>query len=172
MLRLIAAINTRRVIGDGTSLLWHIPEDMARFRRLTTSGPVIMGRKTWLSIPEKYRPLKDRLNIVISRDPNFRAEGARVVDSFEKARELATGAGTDDQWVIGGGEIYALALPVADQLDLTLIEDDADDEGWAHFPPFTEFDIVPNEDPNDNGVREHDGVRYEFVTLRPSANGG
>lgn len=168
MIRLIAAINTRRVIGKDNTLVWNIPGDLARFRRLARTGPNIMGRKTWDSLP--MHPLKGRLNIVISREPGFRAEGAAVVDSFEKALARAKEEGTDDIWVIGGGQIYALALPYADQLDLTLVDDESDDEGWAHFPPFEGFEVVPNEDPADNGTRTENGVTYEYLTLRPASS--
>jgi dihydrofolate reductase len=170
MIRLIAAINTNRVLGDGDKLLWDIPGDLNRFRRLARTGPNIMGRKTWDSLP--YKPLKGRLNIVISRDPSFEAPGAKVADSFERGLEIARKEGTEDIWVIGGSAIYELALPCADQLDLTYVHDTLENPTWPHFPPLGDFEEIPNADPQDNRTMTENGITYEFVTLRrrPSAN--
>src|SRR3989344_8192198 len=109
---LIAAIGKNRELGKGGKLLWHIPEDMRRFKALTTGHPVIMGRKTWESLSEKYRPLPGRTNIVVTRQSDYEAPGATVTDSFENARAVAARAdGANEIFVIGGGGLYAAAPP-------------------------------------------------------------
>ena len=124
MINIIAAIGQNRELGASNDLLWHIPEDSKRFKNLTTGHPVIMGRKTFDSIPEKYRPLPNRTNIVITRDQaaNF-GEGVLVANSLAEAIEKAkTAEGTDEIFIGGGGQIYAEALPLADRLYLTTVE--------------------------------------------------
>jgi dihydrofolate reductase len=134
-LTIIAAVARNGVIGRDNQLLWRLPEDMQRFKALTTGNAVIMGRRTWESLPEKFRPLPNRRNIVVTRDGGYRAAGATVAHSLEEAIAAASPAGENGAaFVIGGGELYALALPLATRLELTEI--DADFEGDAHFPPF------------------------------------
>lgn len=127
---LIAAVARHGVIGDGQCLLWRLPEDMRYFRAQTIGHPVIMGRKTWDSVPERFRPLPDRTNIVVTRQHGWSAPGAIVVHSLDEA--IAAAGDVPRIFVIGGGELYAAALPIADELLLT--ELDADFEGAAHFP--------------------------------------
>ena len=131
MLSLIAALAHQRVIGKDNRLLWHLPEDMAHFRATTRGRPVIMGRKTWESLPEKFRPLPGRHNIVISRQPDYPAPGATLAASLEAAIKLA---GEGEIFVIGGEAIYRQALPLAQRLYLTEI--DRPFEGDAFFPEF------------------------------------
>ncbi len=128
---LIAAVARNGVIGDGSGLLWHIPEDMQFFRRTTAGHPVIMGRKTWDSLPPRFRPLPGRRNIVLTRQPDWQAPGAEKVPSIEA--ELAHTADCARVFVIGGAEVYAAALPLADELLLTQI--DRDFAGDTRFPP-------------------------------------
>ena len=130
MLSLIAAVARQRVIGKDNTLLWHLPEDMRYFRETTRGKPVIMGRKTWESLPEKFRPLPGRRNIVVSRNADYVAAGAEVASSLDTA--LAGTAGEAEVFVIGGEALYRLALPHADRLYLTEIERDYD--GDAFFP--------------------------------------
>ena len=127
---LVAAIARNRVIGRDNRLLWHIPADMAHFKSLTAGQTVIMGRKTWESLPPRFRPLPGRRNIVISRQADYAAPGAELADSLEMALELASTAET--AFVIGGEQIYALTLPLADRLEIT--EVDLAPEGDAWFP--------------------------------------
>jgi dihydrofolate reductase len=127
---LIAAVARNGVIGDGSKLLWRLPEDMRYFREQTTGHPVIMGRKTWDSVPERFRPLPGRTNIVVTRQRGWSAPGALVVHGLDEA--IAAAGGVPRLFVIGGGELYAAALPMADELLLT--ELDADFDGAAHFP--------------------------------------
>ncbi|MES2225425.1 MAG: dihydrofolate reductase [Patescibacteria group bacterium] len=158
---LIAALSsTTRAIGRGGRLLWDIPEDMARFKKLTSGHPVIMGRKTWESLPPRFRPLPGRTNIVVSRIEDYFLEGALLAHSLPAAIALAKIApGGEEVFVIGGGEIYRDALPHADRLYLTLIEDDRD--GDTYFPEYAHaFGKVL--------FREShtvDRLKYSFVTF-------
>ena len=129
-LSLIAAVARNGAIGKGNELLWREPEDQKHFRRVTMGCPVVMGRKTWDSLPARFRPLPGRRNVVVTRDAAWHADGADAVTSIEAA--LALLAGTEKAFVIGGAEIYALALPLADELVLTEI--DADLDGDTFFP--------------------------------------
>ncbi len=126
---LIAAVARNGVIGAANALPWRLPEDMQRFRALTTGHAVIMGRRTWESLP---RALPERQNIVVSSRDDLRATGAEVAPSLPAA--LACVRLPRPVFCIGGGEIYALALPHADALFLTEI--DADIAGDTYFPPF------------------------------------
>lgn len=112
MIGLIWAQAANGVIGRANAVPWHIPEDMAHFREITTGSTVLMGRRTWQSLPPRFRPLPDRRNLVLSRDPDFVAEGAEVV------RDLGA-ALVGDLWVIGGANVYADAMPRADVIELT-----------------------------------------------------
>lgn len=124
---LIAAVSENGVIGVSGGLPWRLPDDLRHFKRLTLDHTVIMGRKTW---DEVGRPLANRRNVVISRNPDFEAPGATVVPSLEEA--LALGATEPRVWIIGGGEIYRQALPLADRLVLTVVH--ATVEGDTTFP--------------------------------------
>ena len=132
ILALIAACARGGVIGIDNRLPWHLPEDMKFFRETTRGKPVIMGRKTWESLPDAFRPLPGRINIVISRNPGFQAAGGTVVDSLENA--LTAAGNAEIAFVIGGAELYRQALPLADRLYLTEI--DRDFAGDAFFPDF------------------------------------
>ena len=159
-LALIAAVDRRRAIGRGGALLWHEREDQRHFRAVTMGCPVIMGRKTWDSLPPRFRPLPGRRNIVVTRDPRWLAEGAEAAASLEAALALAAGAAK--VFVIGGGELYATALPRADELLLTEIDtvfDDAD----AFFPAFDRNDFVQT---SREDRTSDDGTHYAFVTYR------
>lgn len=128
-LNLIYARARNGVIGKDNQLPWHLPEDLAHFKCTTLGCPVIMGRRTWESLPPKFRPLPGRLNVVVSRDPNFNAEGARVARSLEAARDLCP-PGTD-AWVIGGAQIYAQALTLARHAVVTEIDRDFEGDAFA-----------------------------------------
>jgi len=133
MIALIAAVARNRVIGKGNRLLCHLPEDLRRFREITRGKPVLMGRKTWESLPEKFRPLPGRHNLVLSRDPSYVAPGATLAGSLAEAIEIAGDA--DEIFVIGGAELYRQALPLAGRLYLTELS--ADFDGDAFFPELT-----------------------------------
>ena len=136
MISLIAAVAQNRALGKDGQLLWHLPEDMRYFRETTRGKPVIMGRKTWESLPDVFRPLPGRRNIVISRNPAYDAPGATLAGSLEEAVRLAQ----DDAevFVIGGAEIYRQALPLAQRLYLTEVARDFDAD--AFFPEFSASD--------------------------------
>lgn len=157
---LIAAIGKdTRVLGKDNDLVFKIAADLKRFRLLTTGHPVIMGRKTWESLPEKSRPLPGRANFVVTRQEGYQAPGAFVCASVGEALETAKRAeGADEICVIGGGEIYALALPFADRLYLTLVASDA--EGDTFFPDYAAFTKVIEREAHP----EHEPP-YEYVTL-------
>lgn len=128
-LHLIYARAANGVIGRNNQLPWHLPEDLAHFKRRTLGCPVIMGRQTWDSLPPKFRPLPGRLNIVLTRDAGWAAEGAAGANSLEAARQLCP-AGSD-AWVIGGAQVYAQALPLAHTVVVTEIARDFEGEALA-----------------------------------------
>lgn len=128
MISFVVAVARNGVIGREGGLPWHISSDLKRFKEITMGKPVIMGRKTWDSLPRK--PLPGRRNIVITRQADFPAEGAEVVATPEEALSLCAGA--PEVAVIGGGEVYRLFWPMVDRLYLT--EVDLEVEGDTHFP--------------------------------------
>jgi dihydrofolate reductase len=153
-LALIAAVARNGVIGDGNALPWRLPADLQRFRALTTGHSVIMGRKTWESIG---RPLPGRQNIVVTRQQDYAADGVRVVSSLDEALRAATWPAP--VFCIGGGELYALALPRATTLHCTRI--DRDFAGATHFP---EFDASSWRETARDEHLAPEGFAYAFVT--------
>ncbi|MEN9413056.1 MAG: hypothetical protein RLZZ342_143 [Candidatus Parcubacteria bacterium] len=130
---MIAAIGRNRELGKGNDLLWKIPDDLKRFKELTKGHPVIMGRKTYESLP--VQPLPGRTNIVITRDATWASEGALTAESINEAIGMAAFAeGAEETYIIGGGQIYTAALSYADMLQLTLI--DAEAEADSFFPAY------------------------------------
>ncbi|MBY0432615.1 MAG: dihydrofolate reductase [Cyclobacteriaceae bacterium] len=132
MVSLIAALTKNRVIGKNNDLPWHLPDDMKYFMKTTSGHAVIMGRKNYDSIPEKFRPLPNRTNMVVTRNRNFQAPGCLIFHSVEEALNKARSSNEEEAFVIGGAEIYALSLPLATRLYLTEI--DAELQGDTHFP--------------------------------------
>jgi len=129
-LNLIFARARNGVIGHNNTLPWHLPEDLAHFKATTLGQPVIMGRKTWDSLPVKFRPLPGRMNMVVTRQTDWQSDGAHVVHSVDEALQACP---TEAQpWVIGGAELYRLAMPLATRVVVTEI--DADYEGDAFAP--------------------------------------
>lgn len=131
----IAAVSENGIIGRKGDLPWHLPDDLKFFQRTTLGHHVIMGRKNWESIPEKFRPLKDRVNVVITRQRDYEAFGAVVVGSLEEALELARFAGETEAFVIGGGEVYAEAMRTGKVERLYLTRVHATIDGDTRFPP-------------------------------------
>ena len=130
-LNLIYARAANRVIGKDGAMPWHLPEDLAHFKRLTQGHPVIMGRKTWDSLPVRFRPLPGRANIVVTRQADWNEIGAQRASSLREALSMAEQ--TDSEaWIIGGAQIYAQALPLASRIEVTEIGRDFD--GDAHAP--------------------------------------
>jgi dihydrofolate reductase len=132
---LIAAIGKNRELGKGNKLLWHIPEDLKRFKELTHGHVVIMGRKTHQSIG---RPLPNRLNIVITRDPNFFVPGVVTAHSLQEALDTAMEREVNEIFIIGGGQIFEEAISRADKLYLTVIDQTFPDAD-TFFPDYFEF---------------------------------
>jgi len=128
-LNLIYARAANGVIGANGALPWHLPEDMAHFRRLTSGCPVIMGRKTWDSLPARFRPLPGRQNIVVTRQPDWHGDGAQRASSLPEALSLAGAA--PEAWVIGGAQIYAEAEPLAQRAVVTEIARDFEGDAFA-----------------------------------------
>ena len=129
---LLVAMSENRVIGRDNTLPWRLPADLKHFKALTTGRTIIMGRRTWESLPR--RPLPRRRNVVITRNLDFEAPGAVAVHSLKAA--LREGAGDEEIFVIGGEQVFREALPFADRLYLTLVH--ASVEGDTYFPPFDE----------------------------------
>lgn len=150
---LVAAVAANGVIGAHGKLPWHLPEDLRHFKALTLGHPVVMGRKTWESLG---RALPGRENIVVTRAPGYAAPGASVASSLEAA--LALCAGEPTVFVIGGGELYAEALPLADGLVLTEIQRDY--AGDARFP---DYDRAAWRETQRKPQAGADGLRFDFV---------
>lgn len=152
---IIAVISENKALGKDNRLLWHIPEDMKRFKNITTGHPIIMGRKTFESLG---RPLPNRTNIVITRNPSFNVIGAVTVDSLDKALESARQIEKDEIFIIGGGQIFREAMPVVDKLYLTIVEGKY--EADTFFPEYGEFKKIVFEQECKSG-----GYKYKFVEL-------
>ena len=152
----MAAVTRDGVIGLAGGLPWRIPEDAQRFRALTMGHPVVMGRRTWDSLPDRFRPLPGRRNVVVTRNRAWRASGAEQVVSLKSALALLDGEA--QVFVIGGGELYAESLPLADELLLTEIETEL--EGDTFFPAWERKDFV--ESSREDYVSEG-GIPFAFV---------
>jgi dihydrofolate reductase len=155
---LIWAQSTSGVIGRDGAIPWHLPEDLARFKTLTMGHTVVMGRRTWDSLPARFRPLPGRRNVVLTRNRGFDAPGAEVVGSIDDAID-------DQTWVIGGSEIYHLALPAATRCEVTEVEIDLrleDDDALA--PVLDESWTGTSGDWHDSTS----GLRYRFHSFQRS----
>lgn len=148
------------VIGADGGLPWHVPEDLAHFRQVTADAAVVMGRRTWESLPERFRPLPGRRNVVLTRDESWSADGAEVV------HDLATALDTDEPvWVMGGGQVYAAAMPFADRVAETVI--DLEVTGDTVAPTFGDDWTLVDEGPWQES--RADGIRYRFLEWRRRA---
>jgi dihydrofolate reductase len=163
-LHLIFARGSNGVIGKDNAMPWHLPEDLAHFKRVTLGCPVIMGRKTWDSLPPRFRPLPGRINLVITRQPDWQENGAQPSRSLREA--LSFCEQFDNVWVIGGAQIYAQALPLAQSAMVTEI--DAPFEGDA-FAPI--FDSGWVETARENHISAK-GLPFAFVTYLNSEKQG
>jgi len=131
---MIAAVSANRIIGKNNDLPWNLPDDMKYFMQTTKTHHVIMGRKNYQSIPEKFRPLPNRVNIVITRQETFEAPGCVVMHNLDDALRYAEAQGEEEVFIIGGAEIYRDGLPYSNRLYLTEIK--AEIEGDTYFPDF------------------------------------
>jgi len=153
-LGLIWAQSISGVIGRDNAIPWRVPEDMARFKELTMDHTVIMGRMTWESLPAKFRPLPGRRNVVVSRQAGYPADGAEVVGALEDAP-------LDDAWVIGGSQIYGLALPLATRCEVTEVAVDLRREDEDALAPVLDEAWIGTEGPWQDSSS---GLRYRFYT--------
>ncbi len=141
-LSLIVAANLEGVIGKDNQLLWRLPEDLKRFKRLTMGSPILMGRKTFDSIG---KPLPGRTSLVITRNSAFHCDGVVTCASLEEAVEKARSTGAEEAFVIGGGEIYARALPLADRIYLTRVYNHAGGDTFFSIPDEHQWTVVSRE---------------------------
>lgn len=145
----IAACGDNRALGKDNKLLWRLPADMKRFREITRGYPVIMGRKTYESIG---RALPNRLNIVISRNPDFKAEGVILMDSLQDALTYAKRTGPQSVFIIGGAQVYKEALALCNKLYITEVHESPDAD--AYFPSYSSFGrVIYEQDILDNGIQ-------------------
>lgn len=153
---IIAAISTNMVIGRDNKIPWHISEDLIRFKALTIGHPIIMGRKTFESIG---KPLPKRANIVITRDKDYSAPGINVAHSIDEAIETARAIeGSEEIFIIGGGQIYNQSMNLADRLYLTVVDEEI--EGDVFFPDYSEFKKIVSKKDSQSG-----DLKYSYLTL-------
>lgn len=155
MISIIAAISENRALGKDNKLIWHIPEDLKRFKKITSSHPVIMGRKTFESIGS---PLPQRVNIVITKDSHYQADGCVVVHSLDEAIQKAQETTPSEIFIIGGGQIFTQAIGIVDKLYLTIVK--GDHVADVFFPDYSAFKkIVYQQEASSNGYT------YTFIDL-------
>lgn len=160
---IIAAVAKNRVIGKDNQLIWHIPADMAHFKALTQGKTVLMGRKTWDSLPPRFRPLPGRRNIVISRQADFSAPGAELANSLESG--LALAASDPVVFIIGGAEIYRQAMQIADRLEVTEVNLEPEGDSW-----FPEITTVHWQEMAKTTPPDQTGTGYSFVSYQRRKN--
>lgn len=153
---LVVAISKNRAIGKDNKLLFYIPEDLKRFKEITKNHPIVMGGRTYESIGH---PLPDRTNIVITNDPNLKAEGCVVCHSVEEALKEAKKLNTDEIFIVGGGKIYEQIMPLANKLYITVIDTIVEDAD-TFFPEYSEFTKITKEE-----KKQHNGLNYTFYEL-------
>ncbi|MDQ4501773.1 dihydrofolate reductase [Sinomonas sp. ASV322] len=156
------------VIGRDGTMPWHVPEDMAHFASVTKGHPVVMGRKTWDSIPPRFRPFSERTNIVVTRRQGWEADGAVVVHSLDEALAAATSApGGARTWLIGGGELFAQALPLDAVNTAVVTHLDLDLEGDAFAPKLGPEWALASAEPADGAwLESRTGIRYRIELYR------
>ncbi|MBN4053977.1 dihydrofolate reductase [Haliea sp. AH-315-K21] len=165
-INLIWAQAQDRVIGNHGSMPWHLPEDLAHFRITTKNSPVIMGRKTWESLPSKFRPLPDRRNIILTRQLNWGSEFTNdeviKANSIESAKTpQITGSGVKEVWVIGGGQIYSQFLELASRIEITEIHESFEGDTLApklSLDTWKEVRRIPNVSSS--------GIKFDFVSYQ------
>ena len=153
------------VIGADGGLPWHLPEDLKLFRARTTGATVVMGRRTWESLPDRFRPLPGRTNVVLTTDPGWSAEGARRAGSAAEALD-----GSDPVWVIGGGAVYSAFLPHADRLVVTDVDIEVPGDTWAPEigPEWRRVTRTPEE----GWSVSSSGLRYAVSEYERGSSGG
>jgi dihydrofolate reductase len=159
IISLIACVGKNRELGYKNDLIWKIPEDLEYFKRVTSGHPIIMGLKTYFSIG---RPLPDRVNIVLSDDPKFSADGIKVAKSMEEALKIAEATQSNEVFFIGGGFVYSQAIKIADKLYLTLVDDSANAD--VYFPDYSQFTKVEK-----IGAGEYKEIAYKYLVFTKNA---
>ena len=163
IISMIAAVAKNKVIGKDNDLIWRLPDDMKYFMETTKDHFVIMGRKNYESIPHKFRPLPFRTNIIVTRQSDYKADDCLIVDSIEKAIDYSKEQGQEEVFIIGGGQIYAQSLELANKLYITEIKEKFD--GDTYFPTYDkcaweEVSRIPH-DKDDRHNHEFDFVTYD-----------
>lgn len=154
------------VIGADGGMPWHVPEDLAHFKAVTIGSPVIMGRRTWESFPDRFRPLPGRRNIVVTRNGAWGDEGAERAGSLDEAVAVAADASPEWIWVIGGGALFREAIGRADRLEVTELDLAVDGDTYAPERPGWQ---QVSSDPVDGWHTSRGGIRYRFVRLERAA---
>lgn len=167
---LIWAQSDGGIIGNEGVMPWHLPEDLVHFKELTIGSPVIMGRKTWESLPQRFRPLPGRRNIVVTRQHDWADNGAEVAHSVPAAIELARSSVTNGEavWVIGGAEIYSQALELAEVIELTEIREVF--AGDTVAPERGEQWMLAASDPGEGWHTSSVGLHYRFLRYETQAS--
>ncbi len=165
-LGLVWAQSVDGVIGVDGTLPWHLPEDMAHFRDVTAGALVVMGRATWASLPQRFRPLPGRVNVVLSRTPGLELAGATVVPSVAEVLDVV-GRAKRPAWVVGGGQVYAAFEPFADRAEVTEVDVRLGDGTRA--PTLGDHWDVAGRDPAEGWASSTGGLRYRFVAWRRGA---
>lgn len=168
MISMIAAMGKNRVIGKSSGIPWRLPDDFRYFKDKTKGHYVLMGRKNFESLPGKFRPLPDRPNVIITRQSSYNGKGSTVVNSLKEAIALAKENNESEAFIIGGGEIYKLGLPIADRIYLTEIDDEFD--GDTYFPEFnpTEWNEVSR---HHHPADDRHKYAFDFVTYEKKYHG-
>lgn len=162
MIGMVWARSSGGVIGADGGMPWHVPEDLAHFKQVTGDATVLMGRRTWESLPERFRPLPGRRNVVLTRDPSWSADGAEVVHELATALDGADGA-DETVWVIGGGQVYAAALDRAERVSETVIDVDVPGDTVAPTLAGSADWSLVDEGP---WQESRTGTRYRFLEWR------
>jgi dihydrofolate reductase len=158
-INIIVAVSANNVIGKGNDLPWHLPKEFKYFKETTKGSTVIMGRKCWESLPQKFRPLPNRLNVVLTKDKDYEADGAIVAHDLESTLKAFKNS-SSDIFIIGGAEIYKQSLIYADKLYLTRILSDV--EGDVYLEGF--FNEEEWDETSVDGIEhEENGLKYKFL---------
>ncbi len=156
MITLIVAIGKNNELGKENDLVWHLPNDFKRFKKLTTGHHIIMGRKTFESFP---KPLPNRVHVVITRNEKYKREGTIIVHSMKEALQIAK---NDTQpFIIGGGEIYSLGIPIADKIELTRVHGSFDADTFFPEIQINEWELIKEEH---HDIDEHHKYAYTYLT--------
>ncbi|MCH7785087.1 MAG: dihydrofolate reductase [Bacteroidetes bacterium] len=163
MITLIVAVGKNNELGKENDLVWHLPNDFKRFKKLTTGHHIIMGRKTFESFP---KPLPNRVHVVITRNEKYKREGTIIVHSMKEALQIAK---NDTQpFIIGGGEIYSLGIPIADKIELTRVHGSFDADTFFPEIQINEWELIKEEH---HDIDEHHKYAYTYLTyLRKNIN--